>query len=90
MNAFLSTVRFVALTVLTFLRPLVVAAGALVGSIALLGFLACLILSCGGEEGSPAGWAFLVVGISATALVWLFDLLLGWLAPDGQVMTTER
>lgn len=83
----LNLVRFVLFSLLIFIRPIFGLVFGLASGLCLLGFLFCVLFAR--EQHTPL-WAFLGAGIVSTMLLWFYDALLSFLAPDDYVMIAER
>lgn len=87
LRGLLNLVRFVLFSLLIFVRPIFGAVFGLAAGLCLLGFLFCVFFAR--DQHTPL-WAFLVAGIASTMVLWFYDALLSFLAPDGYVMIAER
>jgi hypothetical protein len=87
LEALLNLVRFILFSLLIFIRPVFGAVLGLASGLCLLGFLFCVFFAR--DQQTPL-WAFLGAGIASTMVLWFYDALLSFLAPDGYVMIAER
>lgn len=79
-QTFLHTLKFILFTALLFVRPVIrVGCGSIAG---LSLFCSLFIFTFMRHETTPL-FAFLWIGLGMTAILWLYDVLIMLVAPDG-------
>ena len=87
LQAFFNLLWFVLFSILIFIRPILGAVFSMASGLCLLGFLFCIVFA---REHQTPLWAFLITGIVSTMVLWFYDALLSFLAPEGYIMVTQR
>jgi hypothetical protein len=82
-----SLLRFSLFLLLLFIRPVIVAVGALIAGMSLFVFLFCLLFT---RHETTILYAMFGTGMGMTLFLWLYDDLLSRLAPDDYVLIAER
>lgn len=80
-------IKFSLFSLLMFIRPFVNVILGLFSGLSLLVFLFCLLFK---REEQQVMWSMLGMGLGATMLVWGYDALITFLAPDDFVLITEH
>jgi hypothetical protein len=87
MKMLIRAVRLVLFSMLVFIRPVIGAVFGLLAGLCLIGFVFCLLFAR--HETTPL-FAFLGFGVGLTLLLWIYDDILGRLAPENYVIIAER